>query len=182
MAVSEELRTLVEQLPKAGGDGKYNTDIDKEKIEKTIAQIHQGGKPYVLGLIEMLDQPGSEKDVKPHYALHCLANCVLQSRDEQARRDFAEVLAGQLGSDRSKYIRGYLCQELQWAGRRDACPALGKLLGRRRPGRPGRDGLGGHPRRRGRAVPRGRPAPREPAISKSCRGWGRWATRSRSPP
>ena len=60
--------------------------------------------------------------------MQCLANYVLQSRDEQARRDFAEALAGQLGSDRSKYVRGYLCQELQWAGRREACPALGKLL------------------------------------------------------
>jgi HEAT repeat protein len=38
------------------------------------------------------------------------------------------VLAGQLTSDRSKYIRGYLCQELQWAGRQEVCPALGRLL------------------------------------------------------
>jgi HEAT repeat protein len=119
---------LVEQMPNADGRGMFCTDIDKDKIEKAIAEIHKGGKENTLGLIEMLDQPGSDKDVKPHYALQCLANYVLQSRDEQARGDFAEVLAGQLGSDRSKYIRGYLCQELQWAGRREACPALGKLL------------------------------------------------------
>jgi len=128
MAISEQLKTLVDQMPNADGRGMYCTDIDKEKIEKAIAQIHQGGKDNVLGLIEMLGEPGSDQDVKPHYALQCLANCVLQSRDELARRDFAEVLATQLGSDRSKYIRGYLCQELQWAGRREACPALGKLL------------------------------------------------------
>jgi HEAT repeat protein len=128
MAVSEQLRTLVEQMPNADGRGMYCTDIDKDKIEKAIAEIHKGGKENILGLIEMLDQPGSDKDVKPHYALQCLANYVLQSRAEQARCDLAEVLAGQLGSDRSKYIRGYLCQELQWAGRREACPALGKLL------------------------------------------------------
>jgi len=128
MAVSEQLKTLVQQMPNADGRGMYCTDIDKDKIEKAIAQIHQGGKDNVLGLIDMLGGPGSDQDVKPHYALQCLANYVLQGRDEQARRDFAEVLAGQLGSDRSKYIRGYLCQELQWAGRREACPALGKLL------------------------------------------------------
>jgi hypothetical protein len=128
MAVSEQLKTLVEQMPNADGRGMYCTDIDKDKIEKAIAQIHQGGKENVLGLIEMLGGPGSDRDVKPHYALQCLANYVLQGRNEQARRDFAEVLAGQLGGDRSKYIRGYLCQELQWAGRREACPALGKLL------------------------------------------------------
>ena len=128
MAVSEQLKTLVAQMPDADGRGMYCTDIDKDKIEKVVAQIHQGGKDYVLGLIEMLGEPGSDEDVKPHYALQCLANHVLRSRDEQARRDFAAVLAGQLGSDRSKYVRGYLCQELQWAGRREACPALGKLL------------------------------------------------------
>jgi len=129
MAVSEQLKTLVEQMPNADERGMYCTDIDKDKIEKAIAQIHKGGKDNILGLIDMLGEPGSDQDVKPHYALQCLANYVLQSRDEQAHRDFAEVLAAQLGSDRSKYIRGYLCQELQWAGRREACPALGKLLG-----------------------------------------------------
>jgi HEAT repeat protein len=129
MAVSEQLKTLVEQMPNPDGRGMYCTDIDKDKIEKAIAQIHQGGKENVLGLIDMLGEPGSDRDVKPHYALQCLANYVLQSRDEQARRDFAEAIASQLGSDRSKYIRGYLCQELQWAGRKEACPALGKLLG-----------------------------------------------------
>jgi HEAT repeat protein len=128
MAVSEQLKTLVEQMPTADGRGMYCTDIDKEKIEKAIAQIQKGGKENILGLIDMLGEPGSDRDVKPHYALQCLANYVLQGRDEQARRDFAEVLAGQLGSERSAYIRGYLCQELQWAGRREACPALGKLL------------------------------------------------------
>ncbi|MGA2258809.1 MAG: HEAT repeat domain-containing protein [Thermoguttaceae bacterium] len=128
MAVSEQLKTLVAQMPNADGRGMYCTDIDKDKTEKAIAQIHEGGRDNVLGLIDMLGKPGSDQDVKPHYALQCLANYVLQSRDEQARRDFAEVLAAQLGSDRSKYVRGYLYQELQWAGRREACPALGKLL------------------------------------------------------
>jgi HEAT repeat protein len=129
MAISEQLRTLVEAMPNPDGRGMYCTDIDKDKIEKAIAQIHQGGKENVLGLIKMLGEPGSDQDVKPHYALRCLANYVLQNRDEQARSGFAEALASQLTSDTSKYIRGYLCQELQWAGRREACPALGKLLG-----------------------------------------------------
>jgi len=106
----------------------YTTDIDKEKIEKTIAEIHQGGRENVLGIIDMLGEPGSDQDVKPHYALHCLANYVLIIKDENARRQFSETLASQLGGDRSTYIRGYLCQELQCAGRKEATAALGKLL------------------------------------------------------
>jgi HEAT repeat protein len=93
-----------------------------------VAEIQRGGRENILGLIEMLGLPGSDPDVKPHYALHCVGNLTLQRRDEPARREFAETLAGQLQSDRPKHVRSYLCQELQWAGRKEACPALGSLL------------------------------------------------------
>jgi len=128
MAVSEKLKALVDQMPNPDGRAMYCTDIDKAKIEKAVAEIHQGGRENVLGLIDMLDEPGSDADVKPHYALHCLANHVLIIKDESARRQFSETLASQLGGNRSKYVQGYLCQELQWAGRQEAAPALGKLL------------------------------------------------------
>jgi hypothetical protein len=128
MPVSEQLKSLVEQMPNPDQRGMYCTDIDKDKIEAAIAEIHKGGQENVLGLIEMLGEPGSDQDVKPHYALHCLMNHVLVVKGEKARREYCAVLAGQLTSDRSKYIRGYLCQELQWAGCQEVCPALGKLL------------------------------------------------------
>lgn len=128
MAVSEQLKALVEQLPNPDGRGMYCTDIDKEKIEKTIAEIAKGGKENILGVIELLGEPGTDQDVKPHYALHCLGNYFLAAKDENARRQFAEALASQLAGERSKYIRGYLCQELQWAGHKEAVPALAGLL------------------------------------------------------
>ena len=150
MAASEQLKQLVSQLPNPDINGMYTetvdkaklekasdaekeqllapVKIDKQKIEQITAEIARGGKENVLGLIDMLAEPGSDADVKPHYALHCVANYALRSRDEKARRDFAEVLAGQLAGNRSKYIRGYLCQELQWAGRKEAVPALAALL------------------------------------------------------
>jgi len=127
MAASENLKALVAQMPN-GGMYTNENDVDKERIEKTIAEIAKGGKENVLGLIDMLGEPGSEQDAKPHYALHCLGNYILIAKDDSARRQFAETLASQLTSDRSKYIRGYLCQELQWAGRKEAVPALAKLL------------------------------------------------------
>ena len=45
----------------------------------------------------MLGKPGSPEDVKPHYALHCLANYTLVRRDEEARKELAETLAEALG-------------------------------------------------------------------------------------
>ena len=123
-----ELKKLVDQLPDPDGRGMYTTDINKEKIEATIAEIHKGRREYVLGLIDMLAAPGSVEDVKPHYALHCLANHTLTIKDETARKELCEAMASQLGGDRPSYIQSYLCQELGWAGRRESCPALGKLL------------------------------------------------------
>jgi HEAT repeat protein len=128
MAVSDKLKALVDQMPNPDGRGMYTENIDKEKIEKTVAEIHRGGRENVLGLIEMLGEPGSEENVKPHYALHCLANHVLIIKDENARRQFAETVASQLGGELSAYNKAFLCQELQWAGRREAVGALGKLL------------------------------------------------------
>ena len=128
MAVSEKLKSLVAQMPDPAGDGRYIGDMDKEKIEKVTAEIHAGSRENVLGLVDMLAEPGSEEDVKPHYALHCLANHVLVIGDENARRQLCEVLAAKLDGDLSNYSKAFLCQELQWAGGREATAALGKLL------------------------------------------------------
>ena len=128
MATSDQLKALVNEMPDPDKRGMYCTDIDKDKIEKAIAEIHKGGKQNVLGLIDMLVEPGQGDDVKPHYALHCLGNYLLQIKDEPARRQFAETLAAQLGGSRPKQVQAYLCQELQWAGRKEAATALGKLL------------------------------------------------------
>lgn len=128
MAVSDKLKALVDQMPNPDGRGMYTENIDKEKIEKTVAEIHRGGRENVLGLIEMLGEPGSAENVKPHYALRCLGNHTLIIKDENARRQFAETLASQLGGELSTYNKAFLCQELQWAGRREVVGALGKLL------------------------------------------------------
>ncbi len=128
MAVSDKLKALVAQMPDADGRGMYTTNIDKDKIEKAVAAICAGGRENVQGVIEMLGEPGSTENAKPHYALHCVLNRALIVGDEKARREFCETLAANLSGGLSAYNKGYLCQELQWAGRKEAVPALGKLL------------------------------------------------------
>ena len=109
-------------------NGAPGSQIDKAKIEKAIAAIHAGGKENVLGLIDLLVEPGEGDDVKPHYALHCLGNYLLQIKDEPGRLQFGETLAAELGGSRPKGVQAYLCQELQWAGRKEAVAGLGKVL------------------------------------------------------
>ncbi len=128
MAISEKLKALVDEMPNPDARGMYCTDIDKEKIEKAVAEIQKGGKENILGLIEMLVPPGEGDDVKPHYALHCVGVYTCKLPDKKHRREFSDALASQLGGDRPKAVQAYLCQELQTSGQKEAVPALGKLL------------------------------------------------------
>lgn len=128
MAASERLKRLIAQLPDPDSQGMYTTDIDKEKIERVTAEIHQGGEENVKGIVELLVPPGEGDDVKAHYALHCVANHVLKIKDAAARLKFSETLSGLLAADCPKAVKAYLCQELQWAGGKEAAAALGSLL------------------------------------------------------
>lgn len=130
MAISERpfVKALVDQMPNADDRDMYTAEIDKQKIEKAVAEIFQGGRQYVLGLIDMLAEPGSDEDVKPHYALHCLTNHVLIVKDQTARKELSQTMAADLKADRPDYVKAFLCQELQWAGGKEAVDAIGKLL------------------------------------------------------
>lgn len=129
MATSEQLKKLVDQMPDPAGNGMYTGNMDKDKIDATTAAIAKGGKENVLGLIEMLGEPGSEDNVKPHYALHCVVNHALINDDEKLRAEWCDAMGAQLrNKGLHPYNRAYLCQELQWAGRHEACEALGSVL------------------------------------------------------
>ncbi len=128
MAASEQLKKLVGQLPDPARNGMLIDNIDGAKIEKIIAEIYKGGRENFLGLVDLLGEPGSEENVKPHYALHCLGNHTLVVKDEKGRKTFCEVLAGELGADRPAHIKAYLCQELGSFGGGESLKALGQLL------------------------------------------------------
>jgi hypothetical protein len=129
MAISERLKSLVDQMPEPDGRGMYTENIDKAKIEKAAAAIAKGGTENLLGLIEMLGEPGAAENARPHYALHCVVNYALGTRDEKLRKELCDTMGSQLqNKELHPYNRAYLCQELQWAGRDEACPALGAVL------------------------------------------------------
>lgn len=129
MAANDQLKQLVDEMPDPDGRGMYTENIDKGKIDKAVATIAKGGKENLIGLIEMLGEPGSAENAKPHYALHCVVNHALIAGDERLRKDFCDALGSQLeNKDLHAYNRAYLCQQLQWSGRDEACQALGKVL------------------------------------------------------
>lgn len=128
MAVSDRLKALVDQMPDPDDRGMFTKNIDKDNIEKAVAELLRGGRASMQGLIEMLGEPGSPENVKPHYALHCVLNRAVILGDEGARRALCETLAANLAGGLSTYNKAYLCQELQWAGGKEAVPALARLL------------------------------------------------------
>jgi hypothetical protein len=128
MAVSEQIKALVDQMPDPDGRRMYTQNIDQEKIEKAVEAICDAGRQGVEALVALLGEPGSADDVKPRYTLHALAHHVLAQRDETARRSLSETLAAELSKDRPVCVKRYLCEELQWVGRQEAASALGALL------------------------------------------------------
>lgn len=122
------LTELVSRLPDPDQRGMYCTDIDKDKIDKTITEIYEGGRENIIGVIDMLVSPGEGDDVKSHYALHCLVLHVCKLNDDNQRRIFAQTLASQLGGNRPKAVQRYLVRELQVVGIEEITETIGRLL------------------------------------------------------
>jgi hypothetical protein len=125
---SSALVGLVNQMPDPDERGMYCTDIDKEKIEGAIRSILRGGRENIIGVIDMLVEPGKGDDVKAHYALHCMALHVCKLKNDRPRRRFSRILASQIGGDRPKEVQKYLIQQLQVAGGKEVVEALGGVL------------------------------------------------------
>lgn len=126
MPASEQLKALVSQLPDPDQRGMLS-NINKEKVEGIIAEIHNGGTENTLGLIDMLLEPGKGDDVKPHYGLHVLAVHVCKLEDEKARAEFAKAVASQIPK-KPKGVAKYLVEQLQVAGGPEVVEALGKAV------------------------------------------------------
>jgi len=150
MAASEQIKALVDQMPAADERGMYThvvvkdlgmegkkrkletAPIDKAKIEKAVDEIQKAGRESILGVIDMLVEPGQGEDYKARYALHCVAIQVCKMKQagggDGPRGEFSLALASQLGGARPKGVRAFLLQELQTAGGKEVVEAIGKLL------------------------------------------------------
>jgi hypothetical protein len=130
MPTPEQIKSLVGQIPDPDEGGTYaSLDLNKvEQIANIVAQLHDGGRDSVLGLIDLLVEPGTGYDIKAHFALHLLAVHVTRKGNEQTRNEFARTVASQVGGDRPKAIQIYLIEQLQLTGTKAVVETLGKAL------------------------------------------------------
>jgi hypothetical protein len=127
MSTSEKLSGLVDSLvipDRASAPGS----VDAEATGKILTSILAGGKEAVVGLVELIDEPGKKNDSKARYALHALAVRVGAAKDEPQRRAFGEALASTLGGARPRAVQAFVLRELQVVGGPEAADALGKVL------------------------------------------------------
>lgn len=124
---SSALAAIINRLPDPDERGLLS-NIDKETVDSVVSQIYEGGRKSLRALIDMLVEPGKGDDVKPRYALHCLAVRMCKPAEEKDRRAFARTLAMQLEGDKPKAVKKYLIQQLQVAGGKEVAAALGKML------------------------------------------------------
>ena len=125
---SKIVAELVAMMPDPDKRGMYCENIDKEKIENAIAEISMGGRKSIMGVINMLVEPGKGDDVKARYALHCLGLHACNTKDEKALRRYGATLASQIGGERPAGVQEYLIQELQYFGGKEDAKALNGVM------------------------------------------------------
>jgi hypothetical protein len=130
MANTEQVKSLLSQFPDPDRGGRY-ADLNEEEMRlmrTVVAQLRDWGREAVLGLIELLVEPGRGNDIKARYALHLLAVEVTQKGRESARAAFAQAVASQLGGPRPKLVQAWLIEPLQLAGAEEVVRALRQAL------------------------------------------------------
>jgi HEAT repeat protein len=120
---------LVGRMPRPDPEDKILKDVKEGEVEQIVAELHSGGHAAVVGLVNLLVEPGGEKTDSPvRHALHALVIGAGGLGDEQ-RRALSVALASTL-DDASRPIsaRAFVVRQMQLCGGAEASPALGKLL------------------------------------------------------
>ncbi len=126
MAPSPQVVELVKRLPDPDGN-RMLSSIDKKVVDDVVAELTRGGSGSIGSLADMLAVPGEADDMKPRYALHCMAVQSCTSGDGP-RRSFAQAVAAQLAGDRPKPVKAFLVELLQTAGGDEVVGSLSPLL------------------------------------------------------
>lgn len=123
------LAEWVAQMPRPAPDVGILSKADDEAMRKAVAEILKGGRESIVGLVDMLTEPGAGKsDSQARHALHAVVIHAGAAGDGQ-RRAVAAALASTLSqSTRPAGARAFVVRQLQLCGGRQAAGAVGPLL------------------------------------------------------
>ena len=120
-------KDIIQAFPTPASGGILNI-IDKEACEKAVAQILDGGEKTLRELVDLIVAPGTGNDVQARHALHATAIRVGGPSKTKQRKAFAQALAGTLGDDRSKTVKGFLLRQLQICAGKEQAVAMAPFL------------------------------------------------------
>ena len=120
-------KDIIQAFPTPVSGGILST-IDKEACEKAVAQILEGGEKTLRELADLLIEPGKGNDVQARHALHATAIRVGGPAKAKQRKAFAKALAGTLGDDRTKAVKGFILRQLQICAGNEQAAAIAPFL------------------------------------------------------
>jgi hypothetical protein len=126
---SSKWEQLVARMPRPDPEEKILKNVQEGQVEQVVAELHAGGREAVVGLVDLLAEPGGGKSDSPvRHALHALVVYAGGLGDEQRRAVAASLASTLWGRERSAAVRKFVVQELRWCGGAEVAPALGKLF------------------------------------------------------
>ncbi|MBG28804.1 MAG: hypothetical protein CMI31_02220 [Opitutae bacterium] len=120
-------KDIIQAFPTPASGGILNV-IDKEACEKAVAKILDGGQKTIRELVDLIIEPGTGNDVQARHALHATAIRVGGPDKEKQRKAFAQGLAGTLGDDRPKAVKGFILRQLQICAGKEQASAMAPFL------------------------------------------------------
>ena len=120
-------KDIIQAFPTPASGGILNV-IDKEACEKAVAKILDGGKKTIHELADLIVAPGTGNDVQARHALHATAIRVGGPTKAKQRKAFAQALAGTLGEDRPKAVKGFILRQLQICAGKEQAAAIAPFL------------------------------------------------------
>src|SRR3954463_15601318 len=102
-------------------------DVDKDAVEKALAEMEAGGKDVVLQLAERLADAEPAKDSRVRHAIHAMMTRACGAGDAK-RKAYAAALVEAIAKERPAEPTSFLIRQLQLCGDADGIPALAKYL------------------------------------------------------
>jgi HEAT repeat protein len=120
---------LVAGMPRPDKEEKILKDVEAGQVEKIVADLLAGGREAVVALVDMLVEPGGERNDSPaRHALHALVIHVGGLADDSRRATAAALAATLTDRKRPAGVKAFILRQLQLCGTASEAPALGRLL------------------------------------------------------
>jgi HEAT repeat protein len=123
------LEKLLSAFPLPDQNRQILSNIDKDAMEKSIAEMMDSPSEAARGLVALLKDPEKEPgaDIQARHAIHAIA-IRIPAKDQKKRAQYAEALASTLADERPDAVKAFVIRQIQVCGGKEVIPHVGKFL------------------------------------------------------